>query len=119
MGNEDSAVIVEGAAKIPGTVTVKVTRSVEVEVIFKLEVDALADDVVFEMVVKVAKVVGKNPWDVVVELDVAEGVEELETLDELDEIEGVVEDDEVVELLESGTVTNIRGADVVAMVVVL
>lgn len=118
MGNEDSAVNVEGAAKIPGTVTVKVTRSVEVEVRFKLdEVDALPDDVVFEMVVKVAKVVGKNPWEVVVELGVAVGVEELDALDELDETRDVVDDDRVVELLESGTVTKTRGTDVVVVVV--
>lgn len=60
MGKADSEANVEGAAKTPGTVTVKVTRSVEVDVRSELnEVDAVADDVVFEMV-KVAKVVGED-----------------------------------------------------------
>lgn len=107
--------------------TVKVTRSVEVEAVSEM-VDAAAEDVVFG-VVRVWKVVGKDPIavkvrELVVEVDVdvvevevdVERVEDEAEVDEVADIEEVDEVEEVelvvaVELLVVETVAKTRGAD--------
>lgn len=110
MGNEGSEVNVDGAAKTPGTVTVRVTRSVEVKVRSEV-VDVPVDVDMFE-IVKVCSVVGKDPKDVVV-MELVEVVE-LEDADELEE--DIVVLVVVVEDVVTGTVTKTPGTEEVVVV---
>lgn len=112
VGKAEIVLNVEGAAKTPGTVTVRVTKSVDVDVRFDTS-DVLID-VDILVTVKVANVVGNEPREVIdIELDVIDELDEVVELDVL--LELVVVDETVV----NGTVTKTSGADVVDVVVLV
>jgi hypothetical protein len=107
VGNADTMVEGDGPTETSGTVTVRVTRSVEVD-IKSAVVDVLAEDDMLVMVI-VWRVVGEGPEDV--EVTETEVVVEFDVVDELNELSKVVMLDEVVEpvadveLIVDGTVT--------------
>lgn len=106
VGNEGSEVNVDGAAKMPGTVTVRVTRSVDVEVRSEA-VDKPVDMDMFE-IVKVWSVVGKDAKDVVVTES-----------DDVNELEDMIVLVVVVEVVVKGTVTKTPGTEEVVVIVLV